>query len=111
MIQYLDKSNFQATIQSNSVVLVDFYADWCGPCQALLPTLDALGIEFEGKALITKINVDKNPELSQQFEVRSIPALFYFKNGMLVGKQSGVQSKNTLSQNLNNLLATKDKQD
>ncbi len=104
MIQQLNESNFQDTIKNNEVVLVDFYADWCGPCQALHPILEALDSEFEGKAVISKINVDKNPELSQQFEVRSIPALLYFKNGEMVSKQNGLQPKNILTQNLNNLL-------
>jgi thioredoxin 1 len=105
MIQQLNKSNFEETISNNDVVLVDFYADWCGPCKALQPTLEALDTEFEGKAIISKINVDSNPELSQQFDIRSIPALFYFKNGKIVGKQSGLQSKTILSQNLNSLLS------
>ncbi|MFS4493491.1 thioredoxin [Maribacter sp. 2308TA10-17] len=106
MIQQLDKSNFQETINSNEVVLVDFYADWCGPCNALHPTLEVLDKEFEGKAVISKINVDKNPELSSIFQVRSIPALFYFKKGKIAGKQNGVLPKEVLSQNLNNLLTT-----
>lgn len=106
MIQQLNKTNFQNIISNNEVVLVDFYADWCGPCKALHPTLEALDIEFEGKAIISKINVDKNPELSQQFGVKSIPALFYFKNGEMVATQNGLQPKNVLSQNLNNLLKT-----
>ncbi len=106
MIQQLNKTNFQETISNNDVVLVDFYADWCGPCQVLHPALEALDTEFDGKALIAKINVDKNPELSQQFGVSSIPALFYFKNGKIVGKQIGLQPKNVLSQNLNKFLTT-----
>jgi thioredoxin 1 len=106
MIQQLNKLNFQETISSNDVVLVDFYADWCGPCQALHPTLEVLDKEFEGKAIITKINVDKNPELSQQFDVRSIPALFYFKNGEIVGKQNGLQPKNVISENIHKLLVS-----
>ena len=104
MVQQLNNSNFTDTINSNDVVLVDFYADWCGPCQALKPTLNALAEDFEGKAVISKINVDHNPDLSAQFGVRSIPALFYFKNGALVGKQLGVQSKKVLSDNLESLL-------
>lgn len=107
MIQQLNKSNFQDVINSNEVVLVDFYADWCGPCQSLHPTLEALDVEFEGKAIISKINVDKNPELSQQFDVRSIPALFYFKNGEMVGKQNGLQSKSVLSDTLKNIIKNK----
>ena len=104
MVQQLNNSNFAETIQSNEVVLVDFYADWCGPCQALKPTLNDLAEDFDGKAIISKINVDANPELSAQFGVRSIPALFYFKKGELVGRQLGVQSKNALTENLNNLI-------
>ena len=104
MIKQLNNINFQHTINNNNVVLVDFYADWCGPCQALHPTLETLDKEFEGKAIISKINVDKNPELSKQFDVRSIPALFYFKNGKLVGKQNGMQQKNTISHHLNTLI-------
>lgn len=104
MIQQLNKTNFTETIEKNQVVLVDFYADWCGPCKALHPTLEALDEEFKGKVSITKINIDKNPELSQQFDVKSIPALFYFKNGKMVGRQNGLQPKNVLSKNLNNLL-------
>ncbi|WPR72016.1 thioredoxin [Flavobacterium sp. NG2] len=104
MIQHLDKSNFDSTINNNPVVLVDFFADWCGPCTALHPTLEALATDFEGKAIISKINVDKNPELAAQFKIRSIPALFYFKNGEIVGTQNGVHSKSVISSNLNNIL-------
>ena len=78
MIQNLSKTNFEQTIKDNEVVLVDFFADWCGPCKALHPALAELATEYEGKAVISKINVDTSPELAQQFSVRSIPALFYF---------------------------------
>ena len=105
MIQQLNNSNFQSTINNNDVVLVDFFADWCGPCQALHPTLESLATDFEGKAVISKINVDKNPELSREFGVRSIPALFYFQNGKLVGQQNGLQSKSAISKNISNLLS------
>lgn len=104
MIQNLDKSNFDTTINTNDVVLVDFFADWCGPCTALHPTLEELAKDFEGTAVISKINVDKNPELAAQFKVRSIPALFYFKNGEIVGTQNGVQSKSEITSQLNNFI-------
>ncbi len=104
MVQQLNNSNFNETINSNDVVLVDFYADWCGPCQALKPTLDSLASDFDGKAIISKINVDANPELSAAYGVRSIPALFYFKKGELIGRQLGVQSKGAIEKNLKNLL-------
>jgi thioredoxin 1 len=104
MIQHLDKSNFDATINTNDVVLVDFFANCCGPCQALQPALEELAKDFDGKAVISKINVDKNPELAAQFKVRSIPALFYFKNGEVVSTQNGVQSKSVLTSHLNSIL-------
>jgi thioredoxin 1 len=104
MTQVLDIQNFDATIKNNDVVLVDFYADWCGPCKSLAPTLENLANQYDGKAVVAKVNVDKNPELSAKFGVRSIPALFYFKNGELVGKQTGVQSQAHISENISNLL-------
>ncbi len=105
MIKQVDQSNFQETIQNNEIVLVDFYAEWCGPCKSLHPTLEALAEDFDGRAIISKVNVDSSPELSEQFGVRSIPALFYFKNGQVVGKQNGVQNKSTLSSNLEKLIS------
>lgn len=104
MIQHLDKSNFDSTINNNDVVLVDFFADWCGPCKALHPTLEVLANDFDGRAVISKINVDANPELAAQFKVRSIPALFYFKNGEIVGTQNGVQSKSIMTSHLTNII-------
>jgi thioredoxin 1 len=104
MIQHLDKSNFDTTINTNDVVLVDFFADWCGPCTALHPALEELAKDFDGTAIISKINVDKNPELAAQFKVRSIPALFYFKNGEIVATQNGVQSKSEMTNQLNSFL-------
>ncbi|UQD55286.1 thioredoxin [Flavobacterium sp. K5-23] len=104
MIQHLDKTNFDATINTNDVVLVDFFADWCGPCKALHPALEELAKDFDGRAVISKINVDTNPELAAQFKVRSIPALFYFKNGEIVGTQNGVQSKSVMTSHLTSLI-------
>jgi thioredoxin 1 len=105
MIQHLDKQNFDTTLKNNSVVLVDFYADWCGPCKALHPALESMAKKFDGQAVISKINVDNNPELSAQFKVRSIPALFYFKDGKLVGQQVGMQSEKELNDNLLHLIS------
>jgi thioredoxin 1 len=104
MIQHLDKSNFDATINTNDVVLVDFFADWCGPCKALHPALEELAKDFNGVAVISKINVDQSPDLAAQFKVRSIPALFYFKNGEIVGTQNGVQSKSVMTSHLTSMI-------
>lgn len=107
MTQSLNNQNFESTIQQNSVVLVDFYADWCGPCQALATTLEKVSQKFDGKAIVAKVNVDKNPELSSEFQVRSIPALFYIKNGKIIDKQVGLQSETTISNNITNLINNK----
>lgn len=104
MTQILNHQDFNETLQNNEVVLVDFYADWCGPCQALSPTLENVSNEFKDRAIVAKVNVDKSPELSQQLQVRSIPALFYFKNGKVVSKQVGLQSQSIISQTISNLL-------
>ncbi len=106
MLQYLNQGNFEETLQENDVVLIDFYADWCGPCKALQPALENLSQEFDGKVTIAKVNVDQNPGLSQKFGVRSIPALFYFKKGEVAGKQVGLQTQHVIAQNLNQLLAS-----
>jgi len=106
MLQVINKNNFENTLKDNEVVLVDFFADWCGPCKALHPSLEALSEKFEGKAKIVKVNVDHDRELSAQFGVRSIPALFYFKNGELAGKQMGLQPQSTIAQNIDQLLAS-----
>ncbi|MFK8104197.1 MAG: thioredoxin [Saprospiraceae bacterium] len=105
MLQQIDRANLQNLLLQEEVILVDFYADWCGPCQSLLPTLEKVSQDFTGRATIAKINVDKNPELSAEYGVRSIPALFYFKKGKLAGKQSGLQSETMITQTLDNLLA------
>lgn len=104
MITKVTNDNFKEIINSNDVVLVDFFADWCGPCKALHPILDSVSNKFEGSAIVAKINVDENRALAEEFSVRSIPALFYFKNGKVVHKEIGLQSEGSLSTNLKNLI-------
>lgn len=90
--------NFDAQVLGkDGVVLVDFWAPWCAPCRALSPTLDALAKEYEGRAKITKINVDDNPVSAQRLGIRSIPALFIFKDGERVESVVGAQSKDALA--------------
>jgi len=107
MLQSLNNNSFKSTIQNNEVVLVDFYADWCGPCQVIKPTLEELDKEFEGKAVIAKVDVDKEGALAANFGIRSIPSLLFFKNGELTQVYNGVQSKQRLATTIDNLLDTK----
>lgn len=94
-------ANFREVINSDQPVLVDFWATWCGPCLALAPTIDALASEYDGKAVVAKIDVDANPQTSIQFGIRNIPTLIIFKNGQVVDKMVGGQSKAELAKRIN----------
>ena len=89
---------FEDIIKSEKPVLVDFFATWCGPCQMMHPILDELHELVGDKARILKVDIDKNQELAQLYQVRSVPTLMLFKNGKLEWRQSGVQQAATLQQ-------------
>lgn len=105
MILNLNSTNFGEAILNNEVLLLDFYADWCGPCQALHPTLEKVAEQMQGKASVAKINVDQNPELAGEFGVRSIPALFFVKKGKIEAKAVGMQTSQALVDKLNEIIA------
>ncbi|HRK02276.1 MAG TPA: thioredoxin [Oligoflexia bacterium] len=89
--------NFEnEVIKSNVPVLVDFWAEWCGPCRALSPTIDELADQYAGKVKITKVNVDENPEVPGRFRIRGIPTLLMFKNGQLVDQLVGAHPKGAI---------------
>lgn len=99
----LTKENFAEHTQ-NGVVLVDFWAPWCGPCRMLAPVIDKLAEEFDGKAKICKVNTDEQEELSAQYGIRSIPTMLFFKNGEVVDQMVGATSEQVLKDKLNALL-------
>jgi thioredoxin 1 len=88
--------NFKEVIESEKPTLVDFYADWCGPCRMLKPILDEIGEEYGDKVNIVKINVDEYQELATEYQVRSIPTLILFTKGEQKWKESGLKSKDEL---------------
>ena len=90
---HLTDANFDDTIKSNRVTLVDFWASWCGPCRALAPTIEELAKEYAGKALVAKLDVDENPEKAECFQVFSIPTLIIFKDGCEVERLVGLCAK------------------
>jgi len=97
----LTDSNFSEEVESSDKpVLVDFWAEWCGPCRMVGPVVDELAGEYEGKAKVGKVNVDNNPEVSVKYGIRSIPALLIFKNGEVVDQIIGAVPKNQIKKQL-----------
>lgn len=90
----LTDGNFKETvIDSGKLSVVDFWAEWCGPCRAIGPVIEDLAKEFEGKVNVGKVNVDENPQVSMNYGITSIPAILFFKNGQVIDKLVGAQPK------------------
>lgn len=94
------KGKFDALVSQETPVLVDFYADWCGPCQAMAPVLKEVAQSFEGKVKIIKVDIDKNQPIAQRFGVRSVPTFILFKGGSVVWQQAGMMTGRDLSNKL-----------
>ncbi len=101
MAMTLTDGNFKETVlNSDKVSIVDFWAVWCGPCRMIAPSIEELAKEYDGKAVIGKLNVDENPQVSMEYGIRSIPTVLFFKNGKMVDKQVGVVPKSVLESKL-----------
>ena len=97
----LTDANFdELVINSNKPVLVDFWAEWCGPCRMVGPIVEELSKDYAGKAVVGKVDVDNNPGISARFGIRNIPTLLFFKNGQVVDKQVGAVPKSALANKL-----------
>ncbi|MEA1875098.1 MAG: thioredoxin [Bacteroidota bacterium] len=105
MVQEITSSNFEELVlKSDKPVLIDLWAEWCGPCRMLTPIVKEMAEEYEGKAIIGKLDVDSSPDIAAKYGVRNIPTVLYIKDGELVDKQVGAVPKSTLSAKLNNLI-------
>lgn len=103
----LTESNFdEKVVNANEVVLVDFWAPWCSPCNMMLPTIEELSAEYDGKATVGKVNIDEERSLADRFKVSAIPALLFFKDGKLQSSMTleGLQQKEAIAEKLDLLL-------
>ncbi|GHU63081.1 thioredoxin [Bacteroidia bacterium] len=104
MALQITDENFKELLAAGKPVVVDFWAEWCGPCRMIGPAVEELAKEYEGQAIIGKINIDENSEVTDEFGIRSIPTILYFKDGQLVDKVVGATSKTNLETKLKAIL-------
>jgi len=101
----LTDNNFdELVLKSDKPVLVDFWAEWCGPCRMIAPVVQEIATDYEGKALVGKLNVDNNSETANRYGIRNIPTILFFKNGEIADKHVGVAPKSVLASKIENLL-------
>ena len=103
-MQIVTDTNFSEILASSKVVVVDFWAPWCGPCRVLGPTVDDVAEEFAGRVTVAKCNVDDQEEIGEQFGIRSIPTILFFQNREVADKCIGLVSKAEIESKINNLL-------
>ena len=103
-LEITDATFDEVVLQSDKPVMVDFWAAWCGPCRMVGPIIDELSNEYDGKAVVGKVDVDANQEFAAKYGVRNIPTVLVFKNGELVGRQVGVAPKQTYTEALDAVL-------
>lgn len=104
MEKVITNDNIKEVLTSSKVVVIDFWATWCGPCRVLGPTVEEVAAEYEGKAVVAKCNVDDAEDVSMEYGIRNIPTLLYFKDGQLVDRTVGVVSKQDITAKIDSLL-------
>ncbi len=105
MAVQITDANFNDLVQnSDKPVLIDFWAEWCGPCRMVAPIVEEMANDYAGKAVIGKVNVDENPDVSAKFGIRNIPTVLFIKGGQVVDKSVGAVPKNILTEKMNALL-------
>lgn len=105
MALIVNDSNFEELVlKSEKPVVVDFWAEWCGPCKMMLPIIEELSEDYDGKAIIAKVDVDSSPETAAKFMVRNIPTILFIKNGVVADKQIGACAKNALAAKIDAML-------
>lgn len=104
MVKEVTDANFAQVLAEGKPLVVDFWAPWCGPCKMMLPIVDELAAEYEGRINIGKLNVDDNPDTCEQFGIMNIPTMLFFKNGELVNRHVGASRKADLQQLIDSLL-------
>jgi thioredoxin 1 len=97
-------ATFEELIKSDKPVVIDFWAEWCGPCRMVGPIVEELAKEYEGQVVVGKVDVDSNDEITSKFGIRNIPTILFFKNGEVVDKQVGATQKSALADKINKLL-------
>ena len=103
-IEITDKNFEELVLKSDKPVIVDFWAEWCGPCRMVSPIVNEIGEDYKDRAVIGKVDVDSNPGVTQKFGIRNIPTILFFKNGAVADKQVGAVPKSTLVNKLDALL-------
>jgi len=105
MAMIVNDSNFEEIVMKSELpVMIDFWAEWCAPCRAIAPFVDQIATEYEGKAVVGKVNIEQSPDVANRFGIRNIPTILFFKGGELVNKQVGMTSRAMLANMLNALL-------
>ena len=101
----VNDNNFEEIVlKSDKPVMVDLWAEWCGPCRALAPYVEQIAVDYHGKAIIAKMDIENSPDTAGKYEIRNIPTLLFFKNGDLVDKHVGLAAKTILTNKLDALL-------